>query len=327
MPLLTGHAPAALAGALRRVASVSGLLALGAAAFLWLAQGAAQAAAMDCVGRAPARANGPLIVNRAPLVMSPGFPLFSLGIDGGHLRQITRPGRSDVEAFSYGLGVAPNGRSMTVVRDGKILIVNLISGATRSLAPDVRVFPFASPSWSPDGRRIALAYSDTQGGAGVMLINPDGSGRKTLAFDDGTQVSQVTWSRNGRCLVGYDMQANQQQPRIAVVSSNGGAVQSFAVGLDSVFGMQFSADGKRILFAGGNGSHSRAVYSVRPDGSDRRKIVSGTRGAGDPFVLSPDGLYLAYSDSRGALIRAVAGGKPRRVQRGVFVKAWLPRRR
>ena len=57
-----------------------------------------------------------------------------------------------------------------------------------------------SASWSPDGRRIAIAIfgAGTFGRGALATVNPDGSGLNVLAMSLGTySVDEVTWSPDG----------------------------------------------------------------------------------------------------------------------------------
>ena len=54
-----------------------------------------------------------------------------------------------------------------------------------------------SPTWSPDGRRIAFA-SHSGRSWDIYLMNADGSGKERLTKDDSANEYQPSWSPNGR---------------------------------------------------------------------------------------------------------------------------------
>jgi Tol biopolymer transport system component len=61
--------------------------------------------------------------------------------------------------------------------------------------------------------------------------------------------------------------------------------------------MTFTPDGRRLHFhaaAGRNTTQRPGIYSSGLDGTHRRKLT-GTRGAAEPFVVSPDGRWCARS--------------------------------
>jgi Tol biopolymer transport system component len=51
---------------------------------------------------------------------------------------------------------------------------------------------FATPSWSPDGKKIAFTAND-----GIHVINVDGTGETQLTENLGTHEWSPTWQPNG----------------------------------------------------------------------------------------------------------------------------------
>jgi hypothetical protein len=95
--------------------------------------------------------------------------------------------------------------------------------------------------------------------------------------------------------------------------------------IDGAWGPLWSPDGARLAVRGAGG-----LYTVRPDGSDRRRIAR----AFDPS-WSPDGKWLAFEDED-AIYRVSADGKRRRLvvreadlasasSAGVLLPSWSPR--
>ena len=69
------------------------------------------------------------------------------------------------------------------------------SGITRLTSGDL---PASSPSWSPDGRKIA--FVSAQGGSEIFVMDADGSNQAQLTKNS-TQDSRPRWSPDGRSIV------------------------------------------------------------------------------------------------------------------------------
>jgi dipeptidyl aminopeptidase/acylaminoacyl peptidase len=97
----------------------------------------------------------------------------------------------DAIAFTVSSFEADGGAS------SELRIMDLPTGATRSLGPG------GSPRWSPDGSWILHSARD-EGGSGLFVIRPDGTGRRLIARPIGTNHplpstgESVAWSPDGR---------------------------------------------------------------------------------------------------------------------------------
>ncbi len=139
-----------------------------------------------------------------------------------------------------------------------------------------------TPSWSPDGTRIAFSRS-TQTHAGVIsaiyTVRPDGSGlRRIVGGPHGTGTTP-SWSPDGKQL------AYQRSSAIVVVNADGtGARQLEPVGF--VSSSAWSPDGTEIAYAA-NGD----IVVTKPDGTGGTTLLHSCCG---PPAWSPDGSQLAF---------------------------------
>jgi Tol biopolymer transport system component len=162
--------------------------------------------------------------------------------------------------------------------------------------------PVWSASWSPDGRKIAIAIfgAGTYGRGALGVVNEDGSGLEILANSFGSySVHQVAWSPDGG--------------RLALTLNDEDACPWYC---DTAIGV-INADGTQL----------KVLDKVRT--SDQVYFWT-------PPVWSPDGVSLAYTVSRGgdcylyhvscneiALVNVASGQVGRLLSPGAY-PSWQP---
>ena len=200
------------------------------------------------------------------------------------------------------------------VRDQRIWLTGADGTGTGPLTDGSRKLD--SPSWGPDGRRLVAVESvgtDVTGKPVNRLVEVRLDGSVRAITGDGV-YGAPTWAPNG-AYIAFNRMASSTPLRYELwtVRPDGSGERRIA---DSVsWEASWSPDGSRLVVAvGGEDGNDDCLCTMKPDGSDRRRIpVAYNHGAP---AWSPDGqrIALTYFDESGWRIVTVGlDGSDRRV--------------
>jgi len=176
------------------------------------------------------------------------------------------------------------------------------------------------PVWSPDGERIVF-QSDRSGNLDVWSMRSDGS--ELMQLTDHAEPDYLpAWSPDGRTIAftswRRDSGDTARAPHLYVMRADGSRERRLvARSLATSAGLQWSPDGRHIVFSRGDGADGADVVLARSDGSRERVITDGARHGryhGFPS-FSPDGAWLAFytTDSLGSSLEVMrVDGRDRR---------------
>ena len=166
-----------------------------------------------------------------------------------------------------------------------------------------------SPSWSPDGKRIAF-MSDRDGHFNIpgglpnyeiYVMDADGGNQRNITNDPNSD-SSPSWSPDGKRIVFVsDRDGNYE---IYVMDADGNNQQRLT---DNDFydtHPSWSPDGKRIAFISrrdghfiGEGGLSSEIYVMDNDGGNEQRLTENRKRDSSPS-WSPDGKWIAFASDR-----------------------------
>ena len=160
--------------------------------------------------------------------------------------------------------------------------------------------PIISPSWSPDGRR--LAYVSFEAKKPVVYVHSLADGKRQVAANFKGSNSAPAWSPDGtRLAVSLSRDGGSQ---IYMVNPDGSNVRriSQSGGIDTE--PVFSPDGRSLYFTSDRGG-SPQIYRMPVNGGEAQRVTFDGSYNVSPR-LSPDGKVLAYIARNGGKFQVAA---------------------
>ena len=160
--------------------------------------------------------------------------------------------------------------------------------------------PIISPSWSPDGKKVAyVSFEDRKP---VIYVHELATGRRIALSNQKGNNSAPAWSPDGRKLaVSLSKDGNTQ---IYGINADGSGLHRLTRGNTIDTEPQYSPDGRFIYFTSDRGGNPQ-IYRMSAEGeqSESAKRVSFKQGFVTSPRISPDGKYLAYIANVGGAYR------------------------
>ena len=286
------------------------------------------------------------------------WAIYLMRADGTDVHRVFEcPGRSE-SGTCIDLAWSPDGARLVVGYDGALWVTDLGSGETRAIAgcptcPDPNGAPL-SPTWSPDGTRIAYQREQRPEAstAGLAVANADGSRVEVLVDPKGNEagVDAPIWSPDGETILYATTRwsSGEHEGVWTADAESGERTELLDVGAKAGVGSaSYTPDGRTIVVStSGSGGcpnpgcpFSVAISTMNADGSGLQPLYeSGCCTAdntedvfGEPTV-SPDGTAIAFSvilaegrsSESGVYVMALDGRNLHRIASTGVAPTWQP---
>ena len=161
-----------------------------------------------------------------------------------------------------------------------------------------------SPSWSPDGKRIAfVSYRDNPGNSEIYVMDADGGNPQNLTNNPGRDISP-SWSPDGKRIAFSSDRDKPQNYEIYVMDADGQNEQRLTNDPNEDQYPSWSPDGKRIAFSARREGHFESdfgitdeIYVMDANGENQQRLTENRQYDWYPS-WSPDGKRIAFSSDR-----------------------------
>ena len=207
--------------------------------------------------------------------------LFLVPVDGGTPKDLT-PGTRDVPPFSLGgpddYAISPDGKEVCYVMNpdadlatstnSELFVVSLDGGEPRKIS--LSEGADASPSYSPDGKHLAWRFQQKAGYESDrwrLVLMERASGRSTILTDQlDRNVQSISWLGDSSRI--FFTVEDRGRSVLKMVPVTGGGARNVLTSASHVDDVQFTPDGKTMLFSQHTGSQPMEIFRVANTGGD-----------------------------------------------------------
>jgi TolB protein len=196
----------------------------------------------------------------------------------------------DGKRIAFGQAMVEKGR----VKSAEIVVMNANGTRVRHVTHLTASTPFSMdvlrPAWSPSGKQLVfevehLAAADPPKRHALFIVNVDGTGMRQLTDWSLNAGDDPDWSPDGKLILFRTISlANRHHGNLYTVHPDGTGLKQIThyPGSKTVLSGSFSPDGKLITLARFTDGPYPAIYIMRTNGTDARRVTP------DSATFEPD---------------------------------------
>jgi dipeptidyl aminopeptidase/acylaminoacyl peptidase len=164
------------------------------------------------------------------------------------------------------------GKAFDESRNTDVWVVSAEGGALTKISDHEE--EDSSPRWSPDGKSIAFVGRLRPRDHSKIFVAPSTGGQPSRNVAPSLDLipSNLSWGEAGRAL--YFETGVKGETHLFRVDARDGRVRQVTKGARSVRSIDFSDDGRRMVYAANDFEHLDDLYTADPDGSNERRLTS-----------------------------------------------------
>ena len=148
----------------------------------------------------------------------------------------------------------------------------------------------AEPKISPTGREIAWRHDITE----IWVMDTEGGNRRHVTADYVAAFNSPSWSPDGdRLVMGCNNPQNLTQDGLCFINTNGSGFEFYAINDLDAAGVEWSPDGKNVLFTVETVGVNEDVFVLNLDTGNYENITQ-TDAKYEHAAWSPDGSKIAF---------------------------------
>jgi Tol biopolymer transport system component len=176
-----------------------------------------------------------------------------------------------------------------------LYVVNA-DGSGQKLLHDEPAFDLWGPTWSPDGKQIAVSFVARSGDKGELYLLDSQGQNPTALTHNGRNNFNPAWSHDGKQIAFFSQQGGDvETAEFYVINADGTNERRLTQNQAQEYGAAWSLDDRQIAF-GSKADGDWQIEVMNADGTNPHPLA--IRANGSAPTWSPDGQWLSITSER-----------------------------